>query len=150
MVQIAHFHSQFRVDLFNFNTEPTTCSVGYKTAMYILHTAENIHIFLNMINLIICPLFLLLPSIHIFQSCDNIKTTKNKLKIQHGSPVYCIMSVNNLISSSSLSPLLPPLPPLFLPFLIELIVSNLHLFQNGQNKNQTNLPTFSDKVEIFY
>ena len=30
-------------------------------------------------------------SIHIFQCTDNIKTTKNKLKIQLGYPVYCIM-----------------------------------------------------------
>ena len=30
-------------------------------------------------------------SIHIFQCTDNIKTTKNKLKIQHGSPVQCIV-----------------------------------------------------------
>lgn len=35
--------------------------------------------------------------IHIFQSCDNIKTTKNKLKIQHGSPVYCIIYLDNKV-----------------------------------------------------
>ena len=34
-------------------------------------------------------------SIHIFQCMDNIKTTKNKLKIQHGSSVYSIMYVKH-------------------------------------------------------
>ncbi|KAJ8297486.1 hypothetical protein KUTeg_024017 [Tegillarca granosa] len=35
--------------------------------------------------------------IHIFQCTDNIKTTKNKLKIHHGSPVYCIVYLDNKV-----------------------------------------------------
>ncbi|KAK3099343.1 hypothetical protein FSP39_002973 [Pinctada imbricata] len=35
--------------------------------------------------------------IHIFQSTDNIKTTKNKLKIHHESPVYCIVYLDNKV-----------------------------------------------------
>ncbi|XP_041358523.1 rho guanine nucleotide exchange factor 17-like isoform X2 [Gigantopelta aegis] len=35
--------------------------------------------------------------IHIFQCTDNIKTTKNKLKIQHGSPVYGIVYLDNKV-----------------------------------------------------
>ncbi|KAK7096810.1 rho guanine nucleotide exchange factor 17-like [Littorina saxatilis] len=38
--------------------------------------------------------------IHIFQCTDNIKTTKNKLKIQHGSPVYCIIYLDNKVFAS--------------------------------------------------
>lgn len=38
--------------------------------------------------------------IHIFQCTDNIKTTKNKLKIQHGSPVYCIVYLDNKVFAS--------------------------------------------------
>ncbi|XP_052795496.1 rho guanine nucleotide exchange factor 17-like isoform X2 [Mya arenaria] len=35
--------------------------------------------------------------IHIFQCTDNIKTTKNKLKIQLGYPVYCILYLDNKV-----------------------------------------------------
>ncbi|ESP04423.1 hypothetical protein LOTGIDRAFT_170816 [Lottia gigantea] len=35
--------------------------------------------------------------IHIFQCTDNIKTTKNKLKIQHGSAVYGIVYLDNKV-----------------------------------------------------
>ncbi|KAL5012289.1 hypothetical protein ScPMuIL_010840 [Solemya velum] len=35
--------------------------------------------------------------IHIFQCTDNIKTTKNKLKIHHGSPVYCVIYLDNKV-----------------------------------------------------
>ncbi|KAK3599920.1 hypothetical protein CHS0354_012562 [Potamilus streckersoni] len=35
--------------------------------------------------------------IHIFQCTDNIKTTKNKLKIQLGYPVYCIVYLDNKV-----------------------------------------------------
>ncbi|CAE1228221.1 ARHGEF17 [Acanthosepion pharaonis] len=35
--------------------------------------------------------------IHIFLCTDNIKTTKNKLKIQHGAPVYCIIYLDNKV-----------------------------------------------------
>ncbi|XP_076467848.1 rho guanine nucleotide exchange factor 17-like [Babylonia areolata] len=35
--------------------------------------------------------------IHIFQCTDNIKTTKNKLRIQHGSPVHCIVYLDNKV-----------------------------------------------------
>lgn len=35
--------------------------------------------------------------IHIFQCTDNIKTTKNKLKIQLGYPVYCIIYLDNKV-----------------------------------------------------
>ncbi|CAG5120817.1 unnamed protein product, partial [Candidula unifasciata] len=41
--------------------------------------------------------------IHIFQACDNIKTTKNKLKIQHGSPVHCIIYLDNKVFVSLLN-----------------------------------------------
>lgn len=35
--------------------------------------------------------------IHIFQCTDNIKTTKNKLKIQLGYPVFCILYLDNKV-----------------------------------------------------
>ncbi|CAI9732281.1 rho guanine nucleotide exchange factor 17-like [Octopus vulgaris] len=35
--------------------------------------------------------------IHIFLCTDNIKTTKNKLKIQHVAPVYCIIYLDNKV-----------------------------------------------------
>ncbi|KAL8587625.1 hypothetical protein ACOMHN_045314 [Nucella lapillus] len=38
--------------------------------------------------------------IHIFQCTDNIKTTKNKLRIQHGSPVHCIVYLDNKVFAS--------------------------------------------------
>lgn len=38
--------------------------------------------------------------IHVFQCTDNIKTTKNKLKIHHESPVYCIVYLDNKVFAS--------------------------------------------------
>ncbi|KAL4230318.1 Rho guanine nucleotide exchange factor (GEF) 17 [Mactra antiquata] len=35
--------------------------------------------------------------IHIFQCTDNIKTTKNKVKIQLGYPIYCILYLDNKV-----------------------------------------------------